>query len=98
MTTTPCRVNIVDDIRHCSTTVNSPRDRSAVIFDLMKLARRVNRRRSEAIKVSLSLTADSIVLHWHSPCREDDGFVKSILELARPMYEVEQLIQDGVKI
>lgn len=94
-TATRCLVRVVNDIQDTTMVVESPRDRAAIILDLLKLTRRVNRRRDNALRVSLHLTADLIVLHWHSPCWHNDDFSKAILEVARPLYEAERLIQEG---
>ena len=95
--TTPacCRVRIVNHISDSVTIVESPRDRSVVLFDLMKMAKVVNRRRDTTVKVSLHLTADLIVLHWHCPWHFGGALAAELLEVAQPVYEVEALIVKG---
>jgi len=81
-TATRCRVRIVNHITDSITVVESPRDRSMVVFDLMKMVKATNRRRDEVLKVSLHLLPELIVLHFHCP-NYDDGLAKAVLEAAR---------------
>jgi hypothetical protein len=90
-TATRCRVRIVNDIDDRTSVVESPRDRSLVIFDLMRMVKVTNRRRDEVLKVSLHLLPDLIVLHFHCPNYNDD-LAKAVLEAARPLHEVEKLL------
>jgi hypothetical protein len=92
--TPTCRVRIVNDISGGTAIVESTRDRSMVVFDLMRMVKAVNRRRDEVLKVALHLLPDLIVLHFHCP-HSDDGLAKAVLEAARPLHEVERLIIMG---
>ena len=94
-TPTCCRVRIVNDIQGFTNEVKSPRDRSMVVFDLMKMVKAVNRRRDDTVKASLHLLPDLIVLHWHCPWHFGDVLAAELLEVGRPMYEVERLIVKG---
>lgn len=89
------RVQIVNHITDSTTTVESPRDRSVVLFDLMKAVKAVNRRRDTTLRASLHLQRDLIVLHWHCPWCFGDALAAEILEVGRPVYEVESLIVKG---
>lgn len=90
-----CRVRIVDDITGRMTTVESPRDRADVWFDLARVVRKVNRRRDETLRASLHMLPGIIVLHWHAPSWWGNDFSEAILDAARPMYEAEKLIWKG---
>jgi hypothetical protein len=90
-----CRVRIVNDIDGHTTVVESPRDRSMVVFDLMKMVKAVNRRRDETVKASLHLLPDWIVLHWHCPWIVANDLAADLLEVAKPVHEVESLIVKG---
>lgn len=94
-TTTHCRVRIVNDIQGRTTEVESQRDRSMVLFDLMQAVRAVNRRRDTTVKASLHLRSDLIVLHWHCPWHFGTAIAAELLEVAKPVYEVESLIVKG---
>lgn len=93
-TTTHCRVRIVNDITGHTAIVETPRNRSLVIFDLMSMVRKVNRRRDDCVKASLHLLPDLIILHWFCP-NHDDDLAKAVLESAEPVREVEKLIWGG---
>ena len=92
---TRCQVRVINDIQGNTTVVESPRDRSMVVFDLMKMVKTVNRRRDTTVKASLHLTADSIILHWHCPWHFGVALAAELLEVGKPVYEVESLIVRG---
>ena len=94
-TPTCCRVRIVNDISDSVTVIESPRDRSMVIFDLAKMVKAVNRRRDTTVKASLHLTADLILLHWHCPWHFGGALAAELLEISRPIHEAETLIVKG---
>ncbi len=95
--TTPacCRVKIVNHITGNTTVVESPRDRSMVVFDLMRMVRTVNRRRDDTVKASLHLLPDLIVLHWHCPWIVANDLAADLLEISKPVHEVERVIWGG---
>jgi hypothetical protein len=94
-TPTCCRVRIVNHISDSVTVVESPRDRSMVVFDLMKMVKAVNRRRDETVRASLHLLPDMIVLHWHCPSIYADALAADLLEISKPIHEVERVIWGG---
>jgi len=88
------RVRIVNDITGKTVTLESTRDRSLVVFDLMRTVTQLNRLRNEVLKASLHLLPDLIVIHYHCP-ETDDGLATAILELTEPMRRIESLIWKG---
>lgn len=86
-----CRVRIVNDFTSHTTTVETRRDRGAVYFGLANVVRYVNRQRGHAMKASLHMMADELVLHIHCPsCRGDSTDVPA--NVAGPMRQVEEII------
>ncbi len=94
-TSKPCRVRIVDDIQGKTVDVESPRDRSLVWFDLVKLVRHVNHRRDDALRACVHLQRDIIILRWYCPWVFATECAAQMMELAKPLHEVEKLIVKG---
>jgi hypothetical protein len=96
-TNTRCRVRIVNHIDGHTAVVESPRDRSLVLFDLARLIRTVNRRRDETVKGALCFTPEMITLHWHCPWCLRDDLAKAILEVSEPLHQAEKLLWKGAQ-
>jgi hypothetical protein len=88
------RVRPVNDLTAHTTTVESPRERAAVFFDLVKIARRANRKNEEALRMSVHLTAESIIIHFHTTTISEIGtkFNADLLALGDPIRETEQIV------
>ena len=92
-----CRVRIVNDITGRVTIVESPRRRSHVFIDIAKLVKNVNRCRDldDVVKVSLHLTEELIVLHFHCPGCDDELAMAVVDAVPELVGKVERLIWEG---
>ena len=91
------RVRIVNHITGNTKTVETLRDAYAVAVDLMRLAKKVNRRRDRTVKASVQLLPDLIVLQWHCPCFESFAgeLAKELIDTAEPIHEADDFIWKG---
>jgi hypothetical protein len=87
----PCRVRIVNDITGHTTTVETRRDRGAGHFGLANVVRYVTRQRGHAMKASLHMMADQLVLHVHCPSCCGDSTDRPT-NVAGTMRQVEEII------
>jgi hypothetical protein len=84
----------VNDLTGQITVVETAREPGAVFLDLVRHARKANRRKDEILRASVSLTENMIVLHWHCESTSERGVELNaeILALSDPIHQVDAII------
>ncbi len=88
------RVKVVDDLANHTTIVETKRERGDVFMDLVKIAREANRKREDALKMSVHLAADLIIVHYHTTTTSEvaSKFNAEVIALGNPIRDVERIL------
>jgi hypothetical protein len=92
ITSTRCRVRVVNHVTNKVTVVESSRDSRKVVFDLGRIVRQMNCRRDQSFRASMHITLDEITLHFHCPLWWGTPFAAESLRVTDPIREIEHAI------